>query len=152
MLNAYSLLKLVHVVGAIVWVGGVLTMFLLNLRLSRQRDLAGLAVMARQGEFFGRAVAGPAAVLTFLAGIALVAMTGGHMALWTVWGLVGVFGSIAVGGIMIRRTALELAAVTTSAGDEARAMALRSRLKTLSMINVVLLLSTVVVMVLRPTL
>jgi hypothetical protein len=123
MFSAYTLLKFVHVAAAIVGVGGAFAMTLLN------------------------------ALLTLLAGIGLVTLTGGHMALWTGWGLVGVFGSLLLGAVLIGRTSRELAlVVATPAGDAARAMVLRGRLATYGMLNLLILFSTVAVMVLKPSL
>src|SRR5262245_15274282 len=116
MFSAYTLVKVIHVVAAMIWVGGGLTMTLLNARLGRERDRQVMERFGRQSEFFGRAVFGPSAIVTLLAGVGLVGLSGGQMAFWTAWGLVAVVGSIALGAVLTRRTAVELATVSASPG------------------------------------
>src|SRR5262249_12890593 len=79
MFSAYLLVKFIHVAAAIVWVGGGLTMSLLNARLARVQDRQGTMVLDQQAEFFGKAVFGPSAIVTLLAGVGLVGLSGGHM-------------------------------------------------------------------------
>jgi hypothetical protein len=153
MFSPYLFFKFLHVTAAIIWVGGVLTLSILNARLERSSDRAALQVLAGQGAFFGRAVVGPSALLTLLAGIVLVAIGGGRMSLWTVWGLAGVFGSMAVGAGLLRRANLQLAALSTAAvPDEVRMADVRRRIAVLGLLNLLLLFSTVWAMVFKPTL
>ena len=46
MLTLFSVFKFLHIVAAIIWVGGVITMTLLNARLASTRNSA--AIMARR--------------------------------------------------------------------------------------------------------
>lgn len=149
----YSLFKFLHLAAVIVWIGGMIALSVLNARLAREEDGVGLRVLSRQSAFFGRAVMGPAAMTTLVAGFALVGLTGGGFPLWVVWGLAGVFGSIALGAVFARRAAQEMAelSATVRPGD-ARLEAVRRRLALLTMINIALLLSTVWAMVFKPTL
>src|SRR5262245_688756 len=87
MFSPYLFFKVLHVAAAIVWIGGVMTLTILNARLERTQDEAAVRFLAGQGAFFGRSVVGPAAGVTLLAGVALVVLGGGNMALWTVWGM-----------------------------------------------------------------
>src|SRR5690606_9146494 len=63
---------------------------------------------------FGRRVFGPAAMVTLLAGIGMAALMRWGMTLWLAWGLVGVFGSIALGGIAGRRAGMALAKLSAA--------------------------------------
>jgi uncharacterized membrane protein len=153
MFSPYLFFKFLHVAAAIVWIGGVLTLTILNARLERTQDGAAVQFLAGQGAFFGRLVVGPAAGVTLLAGVALVVLGGGNMALWTVWGIIGVFGSMAIGAGLLRRANLQLVELSTAAVTNAVELSgVRRRVALLSALNLLLLFSTVWAMVFKPTL
>jgi uncharacterized membrane protein len=52
----YLLLKFLHVTGVIVWIGGMLTLVIINARVGRGGDMAQLAALGQQSEFYGRSV------------------------------------------------------------------------------------------------
>jgi hypothetical protein len=149
----YNLLKFVHVAGEIVWIGSVVTLTLLNVRLGRDgADGPGAVALARATGSFGRSVVGPAAGITLIAGIATSVVGRVDMgALWISWGFAAILISMALGMTVQRRTtaALEtaLAAPATSSGQ---VTALRSRLTTLNLVNLAVLLSATAVMVFKP--
>jgi uncharacterized membrane protein len=143
----------VHVAAAIVWVGGVVALALLNARLTRERDQAALRVVGLQSASFGQYVLAPAAVTTLLAGLALIPLLGAGFPFWMGWGLAGVFGSIAVGAVFLRPVMLKIIALTEGETlDEGSWLETRRRLVTLNAVNIALLLSTVGAMVFKPTL
>jgi uncharacterized membrane protein len=55
----YILSKFLHIVGAILWIGGVVAVSILNARLVRERDPALLGAMARQSAFSASPSPGP---------------------------------------------------------------------------------------------
>lgn len=67
----YQLLLYVHILCAVIWVGGAFYVQLLAVRVSRSDDPMELPRMGRTIEFFGSRVFVPAAVLLFLAGAAM---------------------------------------------------------------------------------
>ena len=149
----YTLCKFLHIVGAIVWIGGVATTSIVNARIAREQDRALLAAMARQSRFFGAAILGPAAGVTLLAGILMIAVSGLGVPLWVIWGFVAIIVSIGLGATLIRRAGEELSSIAEAAtpGD-ARLRALQQRLAMLNSINVIVLLSAVWAMVFKPEL
>ncbi|HEU5098787.1 MAG TPA: DUF2269 family protein, partial [Roseiflexaceae bacterium] len=89
MITLFSALKFLHIVAAIIWVGGVITMTILNIRLSSTRNSAAMAALASAGGFLGQRVFGPAAAVTLLAGLATALNAGFPMrSLWIIWGFV----------------------------------------------------------------
>jgi uncharacterized membrane protein len=103
MFALYSILKFVHVVSVIVWVGGVVTLSILNMRLARARSGEALAAFSSAGAFYGQAVAGPAAAITLLAGIATALSAGFQLnSAWIIWGFAAIVLSIALGATAIR--------------------------------------------------
>jgi uncharacterized membrane protein len=67
----YQLLLFVHIVCAVIWVGGALYAQLLALRVSRSPDPAELPHLAHNIEFIGSRVFAPAALLLFVAGVGM---------------------------------------------------------------------------------
>ena len=148
----YTLFKFLHIVGAIVWLGGAFTVSIITARVARETDQTVLAAIARQTRFHGMAVLGPAAGLTLIAGIVMIAVSGLGVPLWVIWGFAAIIVSIGLGATLIRRAGEELSkiAATATPGD-ARLSALQGRLATLNAINVLVLLSAVWAMVFKPS-
>jgi uncharacterized membrane protein len=153
MFTVYNLFKFLHIVGAIVWIGGVLTVSIITARVARENDRTVLAAMARQSSRLGTTIIGPAAGLTLIAGIVMIAVSGLGAPLWVIWGFAAIIVSVALGATLIRRAGDELSklAATAEPGDP-RLSALQQRLATLNTINILLLLSAVGAMVFKPTL
>jgi uncharacterized membrane protein len=151
--TVYTLFKFLHIVGAIVWIGGVISVNIISVRIAREKDGAALAAISRQSRFYGMAIIGPAAGLTLLAGIVMIAVSGLSVPLWIAWGLAAILVSMGLGATLIRRAGEELSqlAATATPGDS-RLSALQQRLSTLNIVNVLVLLSAVWAMVFKPTL
>jgi len=153
MFNWYGLFKFLHVGASIVWVGGVVVMVVLQTRLAAERDRSAAALFARHAQFVGQRVFGPAAMVTLFAGIAMTVMMRWGMPLWQVWGLVGVFGSIALGPVVGRRAGMALARLSSMPdADPAEVERARRRVMLVNVAQVLLLASTVWTMVFKPTL
>lgn len=149
----YTLFKFLHVAGAIVWVGGVITLTVLNARLAAGGDGAGQAAAARASDALGRIMVGPAALLTLVAGVTAAGIGGSMGALWTTYGFAGILVSMGLGSTVIRRTTTALqTALAEPAAAGANLAALRARLTGLNLFNVFVLLSVVAAMVFKPTL
>lgn len=152
MFNWYALFKFLHVGAAIVWVGGLITLTLLNARLATERDPAAATLFARHAGHLGQRVFGPAAMVTLFAGIGMMAIMGWRLSLWLTWGLVGVFGSIALGAVVGRRAGMALAKLSSSPdADPVEVDRARRRVTLVNLANVLLQVSTVWAMVFKPT-
>ncbi len=150
-MNVYALLKLVHVVSVIAWLGGALAITLLTWRIARTGDRVGLTALMRQAAFVGPAVFGPASLLTLLTGIGMVVRERlDHGALWIQWGFAGIVVHFLFGPLVLRRAGIRLGQAVAD-GDDARFAAARRRVGRLNLIYLVLLLSVVAAMVLKPT-
>jgi uncharacterized membrane protein len=148
----YTLLKFLHVLSAIVWVGGVFALTVLNARLARARDTDATAALARVGGFYGQAVLGPAAALTLLAGVGTTLTAGFPMrSLWIIWGFAAILASLALGASLIRVTTQRIGTLAAE-GDMTQIAPLQGRLVTLNVVNILLLLSAVWAMVAKPEL
>jgi uncharacterized membrane protein len=149
----YSTLKFVHVIAVVIWLGAMITLAVLFARLVRERESGALQLLARQSEFVGRALIGPAAIVTLLAGGALVWELGTGMAAWIWWGLIGFVVSVALGAGVMQRAGRQLSTVAANPNPDAATIdALQRRLRVLGIVNIVILLSVVWAMVAKPTL
>lgn len=145
----YTLLKFIHVTGAIVWVGGSIVLGTMTLRVLYREDRAALVHLLRQNAFVGQILLGPSAGVTLLAGLGMMAIAWHRPTLWIAWGFIGLFVSMFIGAVLMRR---ELEVLAPGAAEAADPLRVRSRLTTATAVNAVLLLSTVAAMVFKPTL
>lgn len=150
----YDLFKFIHIVGAVVWLGAGVTFQILNARLARAQDQAGIAAMSSQGEWFGKAVFSTSAGVTLVAGIVTVLASDGAWSfgdLWVTWGFLGVALSIVFGAVLSERTSRELATtVETSGASSPTVAALQRRLGVYGAIDLAILFSVVAAMVWKP--
>jgi uncharacterized membrane protein len=154
MYTLYNFYLFLHIVAAIIWLGGAFMVTITNVRLSQQHDRAGLASLGRQGNFYTRSVFMPAAVISLVTGILLTSTAGiSFGALWITWGFTGIIVSIVLGAVLIRRTIEELGRLAAApASNGARIGTLQQRVLLLSALNLLVLFSVVWGMVFKPTL
>jgi uncharacterized membrane protein len=149
-----NLFKFLHVLFVIVWVGGVLTVNVMQVLTGRGQDRAAQESLLRLSDLYGRAVIAPAAALTLLTGLVRVEQINvGYGTLWVVWGFAAVVLSIAIGATLIRTTNADLRRLAAAAAPgDPRWAALQRRAAILYGINLLLLLSAVWAMEFKPTL
>jgi uncharacterized membrane protein len=153
MSTIYTLFKFLHIVGAIGWIGGLVTFSLLSARVAREPDQAVLAEITRLMRINGMAVIGPSSGLTLIAGIVMIAVSGLGVPTWVIWGFAAIIVSVLLGVTLIGRTSKELREAAAAAEPgEPRLSALQRRLVALNIINVLVLLSAVWAMVFKPAL
>ena len=152
--SLYLWLKFVHVVAAVVSVGGFFALTVLNARIARAGEPAAAAALGQQSEVFGRTVLGPAMGILLIAGLWMAGQFGIPFTdLWIVWGLVGFVLFILLGVVGLGRTGAELGQVARTAGaNDPRVDALRQRMSLLGWLSLLVLLSVIWAMVLKPTL
>jgi uncharacterized membrane protein len=151
----YELFKLLHVVGAIAWLGGGIGLFVLTRRLVATRDHAGLLALGRQGEALGTRLFMPASLLTIGFGVALVA-TERTFGFTDPWILIG-FGGIALSGVAQMAIAGPaqkrlLVLVEAHGPEDADVDEVVRRLSIGSLADIGILLVVVWAMVVKPTL
>jgi uncharacterized membrane protein len=145
-----NLFKFLHVLGVIVWVGGVFTVNVLQVLVGRGSDRAAQASLLRLSDLYGRAVIAPAAAFTLLTGVVRVEQIGvGYGTFWVAWGIAAIVLSIALGATMIRATN---AALRRLAADDPQWPVLLRRAAILYAVNLLLLLSALWAMEFKPTL
>jgi uncharacterized membrane protein len=150
-LSAYTVVKFLHVVAVIVWVGGVFTLVMVNGRASRTGDAAAMQGLAMQGQWFGQFVLGPAAMTTLASGIILAVLMKGGMPLWMISGLVGAIASVVIGAAFQGRAALKLRDLAQSGERGPALAAAQRRVRMLAYANLAILFAVVAAMVIKPT-
>ena len=152
-MNWYGILKVLHVLSAVVWIGGGAALATIIVRLARSADRATLGAVLPQVARFMQTMAGPASGIVLLSGIAMVIV--GHVGFRTLWVSLG-FGGIVIhglfGGLVMRKRMEALgAAVSASSGDDGLAHA-GARFQNAFVVYLLIMASIVAVMVLKPTL
>jgi uncharacterized membrane protein len=98
----YTALLFVHIVCAVIWVGGAFTLQLLAVLANRSTDPSDLPRFARNSEIIGTRVFIPVATLLFIAGVAMTLQAWSFGRAWiavsvTLWVLSAVAGAAYLG-------------------------------------------------------
>jgi len=150
----YGVLKVVHVLSTVVWIGGGTAFAMVTARLVRASDRATLNALLPQVTRYMQTMAGPASGLVLVTGIAMVIVAKiGFGTLWISLGFAGIIVHGVFGGLVMRKrmAGLMQAVSGTSAGDAALAQA-GARLRMANIVYLLIMASIVAVMVLKPTL
>jgi uncharacterized membrane protein len=148
----YAFFKLVHVTGAVLWVGGGLSLTILALWAERKQDPAEMAMLARQAAFIGERVFAPVGLLVLLAGIAMVInLHWGWGTSWIVIGLVGYAITFLTGLLVLGPQAKRIGQLIETVGaDAAETQAAIRRILLIARVDEGVLLLVVAAMVLKP--
>jgi uncharacterized membrane protein len=151
-MTKYELLKTIHVLFAVIWVGGAATTQVFATRLSRANEPARMAAFAKDIEFVGTRVYTPASVIVLAAGIWMVADSGWDFTdLWIVFGLIGIAFSATVGAAFLGPESGRIGRLIEAKGPEDAEVTSRlNRIFLVSRVELVILLLIVVNMVVKP--
>ncbi|MFL5479280.1 MAG: DUF2269 family protein, partial [Gemmatimonadaceae bacterium] len=90
MLNWYTILKYIHVLSVVIWIGGLAGLVIVTWKIAREKDRALLSILLRQTNAYAQGVAGPAAGFVLLTGLAMVWL--GNIGFGTFWVWFGYLG------------------------------------------------------------
>jgi uncharacterized membrane protein len=128
-----------HIGGAVIWVGGGLTLSLIGLRARRSPDLAVMREFAQTLSFLGLRVFTPAVVVVLLSGVWLVLNHSGDFTqLWIVLALTAFALAFLIGVIYLSRTAIAFDRVSASGDLEGSRAALGSWLNGYAVVLLIL--------------
>jgi uncharacterized membrane protein len=148
----YSLFKAVHVLFAVIWVGGGVTIMIHAIRAQTARDAEGIVTVAKQAAFMGEKVFAPIGLVTFLMGIAMMINTSwgwGHF--WIVAGLVGYASTFIVGVAILSPTAKKIDQLAAEKGaTHPDTLAVIDRIMLIARFDVAVLMLVVLDMVCKP--
>jgi uncharacterized membrane protein len=152
MANLYGVLKVVHVLSVVVWIGGAAALGALVAWLARSRDRATLAAFVPLAGRYGQTMGGPSSILVLLSGIGMMIAGKVGMALWAAWGLAGILVHFVYGAtIMRKRMAAFARLVSDPAADGTRIADAGATLRRTNLLYLLIMASVIVVMVLKPT-
>jgi uncharacterized membrane protein len=93
--RVYDLFKLLHVLAAVVWIGGSFVVNVISRRIAGSNDPARILAFGDDTEFVSRRIFAPASGLLFVTGVATVLAQSPEL-FKTVWVILGVVGWIAL--------------------------------------------------------
>jgi uncharacterized membrane protein len=149
----YTFFKSVHVLTAVVWVGGATMIQALALRITRTGDARRQAEFAKDTEVVGTRLFIPTTWILLLAGIAMmINLDWSWHQNWIVFGLVAFALSFAVGAGFLGPEGGRIAAVIEREGPQSpEAQARIRRILLVSRCELVVLIAVIVNMVVKPT-
>jgi uncharacterized membrane protein len=152
--NSYIILKSLHVLAAVTWVGGGLTQNILAARLIKSNDGNLMARFAREAEWIGTHIYLPSSLVLLGLGIWMVATEAWNFTdLWIVIGILGFLATVITGAFFIGPTAKKVAAGIEANGpdDPSVKSSIETMLK-VGRVDLAVLLLVVVDMVVKPVL
>ena len=148
----YDWLLAIHILAAILWIGGGVMLHLIFVRTRSAGDAQTLSKLLTNGEWLGKAFFGPLSIILVLAGIGLVIK--GHWGFSTLWVIVGIAGFLAsglLGAVFLQKPATQLQGVLAEKGfEDPQVNQLIDRVFLLSRIDFVILTLVVLDMTLKP--
>ena len=150
-MDLYLLLKLVHILGAIFWVGGASILTLLVLILDRRGDdqatMTGVSYVA----LFGNRVFLPLSLLVILTGLVLAWMGAWGFAAWTVLATVIVVCTAVLGGAVLGPTCERTVKTWAETGDTTASVSMGRQVLRLVKLDLAGQFAIISLMVLKPS-
>jgi uncharacterized membrane protein len=148
----YSAFKTIHVLAAIVWIGGGALLTILGGIAQRKKDPVELVTVARQAAMVGEKLFAPAGLVVVAMGIAMMANTNwGWGNFWIVAGLVGYAITFVTGIAVLSPQAKKVAELVAQNGPEhPETVAAVNRILLIARLDISMLFLVVVDMVTKP--
>ena len=148
----YAIFKFVHVVFAVVWIGGGVLLTILGLVAERQSDPMEIVLVARQAALVGERLFAPAGLVVFLMGVAMMLNTDwGWGKFWIVAGLIGYASTFITGIAVLAPLAKKIEASAEANGPtDPMTIALINRILLIARVDVAMLLLVIADMVTKP--
>ena len=152
-IRVFQTLKFIHVMSAIIWVGGGIFVQIYATKLKKANDPMRLAGFAKDVSTLGQALFAPASGMVTLMGITMVIYSPNiyFSETWIIVGLVGAVATFITGAFFIGPTAGKLAKLAETEGPTSPGVqALMARIFLISRIDQVVLIIVVLNMVFKP--
>jgi uncharacterized membrane protein len=148
----YSAFKAVHVIAAVIWIGGGALLMILGIVAERKGDPVELATVARQAAMVGEKLFAPAGIVVVAMGVAMMVNTNwGWGKFWVIAGLVGYAITFVTGVAVLSPMTKKIAALTQEKGpNDPETAAAITRVLQIVRVDVAMLLLVVVDMVVKP--
>ena len=147
----YELVKYVHILCAVVWVGGAVYAQLLAIQVGKSTDPGDLPKLGRHIEFLGTRVFLPASMLLFVAGVIMTTQRWAFQQTWISIAIVLWLFSALVGSLYLGPRSKRVAQLFEADGPTSVAgHALLARLFLVSRVELVSFLVIIALMVAKP--
>jgi uncharacterized membrane protein len=148
----YSAFKAIHVIAAVVWIGGGALLTILGLAAERKNDPVEMATVARQAATVGEKLFAPAGLVVVAMGVAMMVNTNwGWGRFWVVAGLVGYAITFVTGvGVLAPLAKRVTALVEEKGATHPETTAQIKKILMIARVDVALLLLVVLDMVTKP--
>jgi uncharacterized membrane protein len=150
--NSYTILKMFHVLFAVLWVGGAITINIFGTRAVRSNDGPRIATFAGEAAWAGTHIFFPTSVLVLVSGIFTV-LEGpwGFTDTWVLLGLIGIGLTIVTGSTFLGPQSRRVGELFSERGpDDPEARRILARVVAVGRIDLLVLTLVVVDMVLKP--
>jgi uncharacterized membrane protein len=149
----YEFWLFVHVLTAIVWVGGNIHLQIIGARLNAANDPIQLAGFSRQAEWIGTRVLTPSAIVIVIAGVIMTLDRWDFEQLWIIIGIAGFLYSFINGATLLGSLSGKTAKLIDERGAEDHQVQTNiRRLFLYGRIELVILIVVVWAMTMKPTL
>jgi uncharacterized membrane protein len=149
----YEFWLFIHVLMAIVWVGGALNLQIIGTRLQLANDPLQMAKFARQVEWVGTRVLSPASILILIAGVVMTLDRWDFEQLWIIIGMAGFLYSFVNGAFFLGPMSGKTGKLMEERGaEDQQVQSNLRRIFTLARIELVILFVVVWAMTMKPTL
>lgn len=146
----YSICKFLHIVAAIVWLGGALIMVILGMAADRARDDKDIVAIVLKVAWAAERVYVPASMATLVFGIVATTINGLWSALWVNLGFVGIVVTICLGVFVLTPRAKRAKAAYEAGGATPEVIAISRDILTIARFDMAVLFTVVADMVLKP--
>lgn len=141
----------VHIVAAVLWVGGGTLLTVMGSRAIAADDRERTKVVVQEASVLAKRLFIPSSLVVLVMGILLIADGPWEMDLWVVLGLIGLIGTAVTGAAVLGPRAERIAELIGKDGYTDDADAESRKLLTLARIDTVVLFLVIADMVLKPT-
>ena len=148
----YSIVKLLHILSATLWVGGGFTLMVLATLADRAGNIQGTLQAVRATGELGNKFFAPMSMLTLALGLIMCWFWVGFSQLWILIGLAGYAMTFCIGMFVFKPTADRMAAMVARDGVTPAALAYGQRILRAARFDYAVMLVIMSDMVLKPTL
>lgn len=149
----YEFLLFVHVLAAVIWVGGGFALNVLGTRLVKAANPDAIAGFARQSAFIGSRIFAPVSALLFLAGVLMTIDRWDFQDLWIAIGVAGFLYSFVTGAAILGPLSGKTAKLIAERGaGDSQVVANIKKLFLFGRIEMLVMIVVIAAMTVKPTL